>query len=371
MKRSWALWSLVMVLVVLAGVWLLGGGGAASSALSRDASGLLAAHRYLAGRGTRVHLRDQPLTADVEPGVLVLAFPWQQAIGEEEIEALGGFLRRGGTVLLAYSGELGRFREERVFDALRLVQAEIRSPPPLSPLPWWRYHNASWNVEPAKGWAGWPTLAVGAMRGAPEAPRRARVLYRLDSGAALVFVVPLHRGRVIALPAAVLANAWLAEAGNADFLESLRDWLGGGWSFDEYHHGLVAAAARAESSSRFAWDLFVGHLALIYLLGLAAAARRFGPVWREAPVASGSAASFLRGLGVLHRQMHHHQEAARLLIERARTYFPGLSLDDATLRRASSIDGDRSLVELARGVARAGPRGPLASLRGDVRPSTR
>ncbi len=353
MNRQWAFWSLVTGLAVLAGLWLLGVGGAVSSALSRDASGWLATHRYLAGHATSVHLRDRPLTAEIEPGVLVLAFPWQQAIGDGEIEALGDFLRRGGTVLLAYSGELGRFREERVFEALRLIATEVRSAPPLAPMPWWRYHSASWSVEPAEGWAGWPTLAVEAVRGAPEAPRRARVLYRLESGPALVFEYPLHRGRVVALPAAVLANAWLGREGNADFLESLRGWLDGAWSFDEYHHGLVAATAKAESTSRFAWDLFIGHLVLIYLLGLAAVARRFGPVWREAPVASGSAASFLRGLGVLHRQMGHHQDAARLLIERARMYFPGLAIDDATLRRTGSLDGDLELVELAREVAHA------------------
>ena len=156
------------------------------------------------------------------------------------------------------------------------------------------------------------------------------------------------------LPADLLANAWLGEAGNVDLLESLSGWLDGGWSFDEYHHGLVAPeAAAAASSSRFAWDLFVVHLALIYLLGFAAVGRRFGPVWREAPVASGSASSFLRGLGALHRKMAHHREAASLLIERARTYVPGLQLDEELERRAAEVTGDRQLVALARDVARA------------------
>ncbi len=363
MRRSWPIWGLAIALVVLAGIWLGGGEGAVSSALSRDARGWLATQRYLAGRGTAVELRDRPLTAEIGSQVLVLAFPWQQPLAGGELEALGGFLRRGGTVLLAYSGEIGRFQEEKVFDALQLLTIEVRSAPPLAPLPWWRYHNETWNLEPADD-TRWPDLALGALRGAPEAPPAARVLYRAASGTPLIFDYPLHRGRVVALPADVLANAWLGEAGNADLLESLRDQLAGGWSFDEYHHGLVAIdQAATESSSRFAWDLFIVHLALIYLLGLAALGRRFGPVWREAPVASGSAASFLRGLGALHLKMAHHREAAQLLIERARSYLPGLSLDATFERRAAEVDGDQDLVLLAREVTRAAPEiAPLARL---------
>ncbi len=362
MRRSPVVWGSAVLLVVVAAAWLADGEGAVSSALSRDARGWLAAQRYLAARGTAVALHDRPLTAEVDSPVLVLAFPWQQAIADGETEALGDYLRRGGSVLIAYSGEIGSFREERVLEALQLQVTEVRSAPPLAPLAWWRYHGETWNLEPARradacvvqGDEGcWPTLALGALRGVPEAPPSARVLYRAPSGTPLIFDYPLHRGRVVVLPASVLANAWLGEAGNADLLESLRGWLDGGWSFDEYHHGLVAVdSADAESSSRFAWDLFVGHLALIYLLGLLALGRRFGPVWREAPVASGSAATFLRGLGALHRKMAHHTEAAGLLIERARSYFPGLSLDPDLERRAAAVAGDQELVDLARDLAR-------------------
>ena len=354
MKRSRAIWVAAILGVVLIGVFLGGRGGAVSSALSRDARGWLAAQRYLAGRGTEIELRDRPLAAGIEARVLVLAFPWQQAIAGGEIQALGEFLRRGGTVLLAYSGETGEPREERVLEALQLVTAEVRPPPPLSPRAWWRYRNASWSLEPEAAWRGWPVLALDALRGAPEAPPPARVLYRSPAGAPLIFDYQLHRGRVVVLPAGVLANAWLGEAGNVDFLESLRGWLDGAWSFDEYHHGLVAADAEAaDPGSRFAWDLFVGHLALIYLLGLLALGRRFGPAWREAPVASGSAASFLRGLGALHRKMAHHRDAAGLLIERARSYVPGVTLDAEVERRAAAVAGDRDLVAVAREVTRA------------------
>ncbi len=354
MRRSWVIWGAAIVLVMLVAALLGGGEGAVSSALARDARGWLAARLYLAERGTAVDLHIRPLSETVSGQVLVLAFPWQQAIAEGEIEALGDFLRRGGTVLAAYTGEIGRFREERVLEALQLLTIEVRSEPPLSPLAWWRYQNQSWSLGPTEDFPGWPTLAVSALRGAPEAPPAARVLYRAPSGPPLIFEYPLHNGRVVVLPADVLTNSRIVEAGNVDFLESLRGWLDGGWSFDEYHHGLVSTdVTDGESSSRYAWDLFVAHLGLIYLLGLAALGRRFGPTWREAPVASGSAASFLRGLGSLHRKMGHHRDAAGLLIERARSYFPNLSLDADSERRAAEVAGDQELVALAREVTQA------------------
>lgn len=349
MKRGWG-WIAVIALVAVAAVWLGAEAGAVSSTLSRDSRGWLAARRYLVERGAAVHLRDAPLTMPEpgEAGVMVLAFPWQQAVTAGEIEALGDFLRRGGTVLVAYSGEIGSFREEQVLEALGLVLTETRPAPPLAPWSWWRYHREAWTLEPAGTWPRGPVLEVAALRGAPEAPRTARVLYRLGDGPPLIFDYPLHRGRVIALPAAVLSNAWIAAAGNADFLETLRGWLGDAWSFDEYHHGFVGAESVRESTSRFAWDLFIVHLVLIYLLGLAALARRFGPAWREAPAAAGSTASFLRNLGVLHDELGHHAEAGRLLVERARAYSPSL-----TVTAAEQAGGSRELVGLARRVSTA------------------
>lgn len=352
MRRA-AAWLALIALAAGAVLWLGGGVGAASSSLSRGPRGWMAARAYLEARGTRVDLVDAPLTAAAGGEVLVLAFPWQQAVHGGETEALGGFLRRGGTVVLGYSGEIGDDREARVLDALGLELTELRPAPPLAPRRWWRYHRESWTLAPAAAWPGGPVLELPALRGAPEAPDAARVLHRLADGPAVVFDFPRHRGRVVALPAAVWSNAWIEAAGNVDLLESLRVRLGDAWRFDEYHHGLVGVDSIPESTSRFAWDLFVVHLALIYGLGLAALARRFGPAWREAPVAAGSTAAFLRHLGGLHRELGHHGAAARLLVERARAHDPGLSLPDDVERRLPRIDGDAELVELARAVSRS------------------
>ncbi len=353
MSRRTLIWVIAILLLVAFGILIRGETGAVSSALSRDASGWLAARRYLAANGSQVQLQDTPLSGVPDSGVLVLAFPWQHAVTAEDRQAIGRFLRQGGTVLVAYSGELGRPWEKQVLATLGLELTEVRPSPPLAPPAWWNYHNASWELSPADAWPEGPSLSFAAFRVAPEAPGAARVLYRLDDETPLIFSYPLHRGRVIALPAGVLSNAWIAESGNADLLESLRGWLGETWIFDEYHHGLVSAAALAESGSRSAWDLFAAHLALIYILGLATLARRFGPAWATTPLTQGSTSSFLRSLGTLHHDLAHHPAAARLLVERACAYDKKLSLDEATTRRAETVTGAAGLTELARTVARA------------------
>ena len=66
------------------------------------------------------------------------------------------------------------------------------------------------------------------------------------------------------------------------------------------------------------FDLYLAHLAVVYLLGVSCLARRFGPAWIEAPVLTGSVAAFLVGLGALHHRLGHHRRAAELLVSRAR-----------------------------------------------------
>ena len=343
----------VLVLIVAFGVVIGGERGAPSSALSRDAHGWLAARRYLAATESHVQLHDAPLAHTLEGGVLVLAFPWQQAVTTEDQQAIGRFLRQGGTVLLAYSGEVGRPWEEQILATLQLAVTEVRSAPPLSPRSWWEYHRATWELSAAPAWPEGPPLALSALRVVPTAPDSSQVLYRLAGGQPVIFTYPLHRGRIVALPAGMLSNAWIAEAGNADFLESLRGWLGDRWTFDEYHHGLIGAEALAVTSSRFAWDLFAAHLGLIYLLGLAALARRFGPAWTSAPIVQGSTSSFLRSLGTLHHDLGHHADAAELLVARARAYDHNLPLDEAIIQRSHAALDAAELTELAQTVARA------------------
>jgi len=354
--RGW-LWLLAAGFLVGLGFVAAGSAdfGAASSTLSADARGWLAARRYLEARGARVVLRDRPFGSGAsgaapETGTLVLAFPWQLPRELGTALGSGSHLRAGGTVVFAYSGRRPGSSESAVMTTLGLDATELRPPPPLSPFRWWRYQRESWRLRPEE--PGWPELEVGAFRHAPSPPPEARVLHRGgEGGKPLVFAYRRNGGRVLVLPAGVLANARITGAGNADFLETLHRWLGPEWTFDEYHHGLVDPDAVAEEGSPFAWDLFTGHLALIYLLALLALGRRFGPPWREAEVAVGSTASFLRDLGAFHHRLRHHAEVAPLLVERVRRHDPRLELPEAVDEEAARVDGADKLVALARRLA--------------------
>ena len=317
---------LVATIGATAAVALLAGNGAgaAGSSLSRGAEGWLAARTYLEARGARVDLVDEAEPPPVG-GVLVEAFPWQRA-GEERLAVVEAHLAAGGDLVLAYSGQGWRGNEDAAFDALGLPLTSARGSAPAAPWRWRRFVTTEWSLAPEPAPAAGPSsvspespapLRVPAperLPAAPAAPVEARVLYRAPGGAPAVFVVGRGRGRVFVVPAAAFANAGLAEGGNADLLEALRQALGDRWHFDEYAHGLRAAAATAPSARVV--ELVAVHLGVLYLLGLLALGRRFGPPWREPPVVAGSTATLLLGLGALHHRLGHQREAAELLVAR-------------------------------------------------------
>lgn len=353
MRRSPWLWIALLAVAVVAVLWIASRElGAVSSTLSRDARGWLLARRYLEVRGAEVELRDAPLLPGAGDGVLALTFPWQRPLGGAELTALGDHLRRGGTVLVAYSREIEQYQEKRVLGFLRAKPVEVRAKPSLVPWEWWRYQRQGWELGPEPDWRpDAPTLSLPAFRRAPGAPEGALVWYRGgEDEVPIVFTYRQQGGRVVMLPADLFANAGILRAGNADLLATLFAWLGPEWIFDEYHHGLSSAKAETVASSRFAWDLFMLHLGLLYVLALVVLVRRFGPAWREAPVVAGSTAAFLRSLGTLHRQLGHHPAAARLLDERARLLDPHLPFPSQTW---VPVDDDPSLVTFARKLARA------------------
>lgn len=288
--------------------------------------------------------------------MLVAAFPWQQGLSVEAAEALENHLRRGGDLVLAYSGMEGNPGEQVAMERLGLPLGEAREVT-LKPLEWWRFAHEEWDLEPVGEARGAAPVRVWAPRWAPEVPKVAEELFQAPGGPrgsrqrAGIVVLRRHQGRIFLLPADAFANARLGNPGNADLLETLRRRLGDRWAFDEYHHGLVAGQAVETAALGRTLDLVLIHLAVLYLAALWTLSRRFGPAWSEPPAVTGSAGSFLLGLGALHHRRGHHAEAARRLLERARELDRGLELP-ADLDRRAAAAGPRELVELAREVAR-------------------
>jgi uncharacterized protein DUF4350 len=343
----------LVLLVLLALAFGLAAGGpgeARGSVFSRGPNGWLAARKYLEARGARVALLDAPLDRFEGGGVLVSTFPWQHGLSVEFGEQLEAHLRRGGDVVLGYSGERGNAAELVAFEALGLPLEETRKAV-LNPLRWRRFAREEWDLRPDRGVAAAFPVRVWASRWAPEMPKGARAIFRSPGGGAAVAVVERYQGRIWLLPADAFANARLGNAGNADLLETLYRKLGSRWTFDEYHHGLAARQTVETAALGRTFDLILVHLAILYLAALLTLSRRFGPAWSEPPVVTGSAGSFLLGLGGLHHRLGHHREAARRLLDRARELDRNLVLPAELDRRAESA-GSRDMVELACEVAR-------------------
>lgn len=319
---------------------------ASASALSVGSRGFFTARRYLEERGLEVTLLDRPLSQAETSGVLVLAFPWQRGASGAEQAGIQRHLLRGGTILLGYSGDAESLAERDAMTWLGLSWSELREDPPLGFLAWRAYANEEWSLTPAEGLEA-PPLRISALSRAPQAPVEAQVLYHGPDGEPLVFAFTSLNGRVVALPSEAFSNARLRERGNADLLESLMGSLGPAWSFDEYHHGLSAALSEEQTRPRFAFDLFLLHLGILYLLLVWRLARSFGPVWPETSVVSGSTRTFLSGVGSLHDRLGHHGEAAELMVRRARELQPRMELEDRGLATTGA-----ELVDLGVRVAR-------------------
>ncbi len=309
-------------------------GEARGSVLSRGPGGWLAARRYLEARGTRVALLDRPASGSPGEGVLVVSFPWQGGLSEEAADPLEEHLRRGGDLVVAYSGEVTNKAELVVLEQLGLPLQEARKVV-LNPVRWRRFAREEWDLQPSKGTVGAGSVRIWAPRWSPEIPKEAEVLLRSPQGGPAAALLERFKGRIWVVPADAFANSRLANPGNADLLEMLRRRLGDRWTFDEYHHGLVSRGAIESASLGRTLDLILLHLAFLYVVALLTLSRRFGPAWSEPPVVTGSAGSFLLGLGTLHNRLGHHAEAARRLLERTRELDRNLILPDDLDRRAA------------------------------------
>jgi len=333
---------------------------APSSTLSRGATGWLATRLYLQKRGAAPVVSDRPFDADAEEsGTWVVAFPWQDHAFEIHHEALLAHLGAGGDVVVAYGAELVPSPAEVA--VLQELEIEVDTLPASTLSPW------RWRVDRAKGWSlrlapRWQRAALppgevsDALRLRP--PRWLPQLRREDAlllgpgGAVVAAAWRERRGRVVVLPAELLANARLGEPAHAALLETLHGWLDAPWRFDEYHHGLgVPTARETPTAVRRGLDLLLLQLLLVYLMAALALGRRLGPAWRETPPLAGSAGGFLLRLGTLHHRLGHHGDGGALLLRRASELDRRLA-PDASLRALAERGDAAALVEVGQSVAR-------------------
>jgi Domain of unknown function (DUF4350) len=374
-RRTLVLAVLAVLAAMAALVAVAGKGGEAQgSSVSRGPSGWLAARKYLEARGAQVTLWREPLDRFSAGGALVVAFPWQHGSLQAGADALEAHLRRGGDVVLAYSGTSNNGWEQVVLTELGVASEEVRKAP-LSPFAWRKFIREEWDLVPEgphplslsrerereRGeqqrmsspgsplpLAGeGPGVRVWAPRHMPELPQDPEVLYRTPGGRPAVLRWRQYKGSIWLLPADALSNARLGEAGNAGLLELLLARLGPRWTFDEYNHGLARIEAEGDEAFGRILDLVLIHLAILYALAVVTLSRRFGPPWQDQPVVTGSVGSFLLGLGTLHHRLRHHREAAERLLERTRELAPDLVIPEDLARQASSA-GPHDLVEVAR-----------------------
>jgi hypothetical protein len=360
-------WIVLVVLVVGTGAGLLLAGSrldAAGSTLSRGGSGWAAMRAYLARRGTATTLVDRPLAEVAETGgTIVVAFPWQSRPFDLDRDALVAHLGRGGDVLIAYAAEqpLPSPAERVLLSALGVELEPVKAKPPLVPWRWRAQASTPWPLRPAERWRTTSQPAPSAGAGPALAMRPPRWLPELEPDDALLVTEnevavaaawKERRGRVVLLPADLLANGRLRQPAHAALLETLRGWLAPPWRFDEYHHGLgTTSPDAAPTVTQRGLDLLLLQLLLVYLMGALALSRRLGPAWRETPPLAGSAGGFLLRLGAFHHRLGHYAEGAALLLRRAAELDRRLPVS-AGLRQLAERGDAASLVEVGQTVAR-------------------
>jgi hypothetical protein len=350
-KRQWP-WLAAIVGLVAVGALVTGGGGTAgASALALGPNGWRGAALWVERQGGEVVLLDRSLDEalpDLDPAVLVAAFPAHGWYPPQEMEALDGFVEAGGVLILGVSGGAPSTGEVQLANQFGVDFEPGDDRAPLTPWGWLDWARGWEPLEPAEEWSGRALTAPRMwLRAVPS--QKATVLFRWADGEPAVWLAPWGDGRVLVLPSAVFSNAGLGRAANADLLLSLIRGVPGNWLFDEVRHGLVDPTAPGAEGNLRVFDGLILHLLVIYGLIVLALARRFGPPWPTLATPESSTTAFLLSMGRLHRRLGHHRDAARLLVKRARRLDPSIDLADPE----REVSSDADLVNLARACHRS------------------
>jgi hypothetical protein len=274
----------------------------------------------------------------------VLTFPWQYGTIQFDAKAVRHHLRRGGRVLFGYSSSRIPQPAERALLAEFVGQPRFESfDRPLAPRAWWEARRSLQELEAMEPFAG-ESLSLRSLDWRPSLPDDALVLYRTADGDPVISEWKVGSGRMLVMPAEVLANGRFDET-TAGWLESLIAWSDGPWIFDEYHHGVVHPAEVETASGRVTFGHLLLQILFVYLAAVWAWSRRMGPPWRPEIEVTGSADSLLLGLGRLHDRRKHYPAAARLLLDRAQRLDRRVVVGEDLYRQAEGANAS-DLIEL-------------------------
>ena len=314
--------------------------------------------------------------ADPLAGPLVLLAPGESPT-PAELEALRGWVERGGTLLYAARpgdatlDELGLELFSLLPDSLGASRFGSwkgrRATPAL--------HALSMGAEPVEGfrWAFADTSAVFL-------EHHADMVYSTSSGDAVVVAYGLGKGRVIAWSdAAPLRNRALRESGAALAFARMAARVTppeGALVFDEYHHGYRGDGSPLDATLRFVREAPAGRMALqlglVGLLLLLAAGWRFGSPIPPPPARRRSPLEHVEALAGAYRQAGARATARRLLLagmaRRLGRRGPTDAAEEAELleRLGTHLPVGREAAREVRDEWKKGERADLVALSGKV-----
>ncbi len=288
--------------------------------------GLKALYLWLEELGYRPErFRLRPRRLAEHSGVLILAAPSAEAIGDKQVETILAWVEKGNTlVYLSRAGEGRRLpppREARLLHALGVELKDEPADPPghglrMDPLPAHRFpveafrprpHSpATVNIKTMYFRPGWGVREVGGVSLPLVRDEETGYLYEIHRGA----------GRIYFFASSTpLENFWLNRGGNAFFFLSLLAAAGeeGEILFDEYHHGYSRDFGFADFARlRPVYPVLIQSLLLAAAI-LVSRGRRFGPAKTLPPLEQRSLREYTRSLAILYRKARHHRTALEFI----------------------------------------------------------